>query len=76
MYLILTYKCAEMLTVSYIRFYLWGESIADRVDVVARWCRTHKGVRVAGEAMAIGGQTVGGAAVSARQTALVHGGWR
>lgn len=44
--------------------------------MVVRCCRAHEGVGVAGEAMAVGGQTVGGAAVSAGQTALVHGGWR
>lgn len=35
-------------------------------------CRAHKGVGVAGEAVAVGGQTIGRAAVSAGQTALVH----
>ena len=49
----------QSLTVSYLR----GKSIADRVDVVARCRRAHKAVAVAGEAMAVGGQTIGRAAV-------------
>lgn len=44
--------------------------------MVARCGRAHKGVGVAGEAMAVGGDTVGRAAVCAGETALVHGGWR
>ena len=62
-------RCIYVIAVS--SYYLWGESVADRVDMVIR-CRAHKGVGVAGEAMAVGGQTVGGAAVSAGQTTLVH----
>lgn len=44
--------------------------------MVGRCCRAPERIGVAREAMAVGGQTVGGAAVSAGQTALVHGGWR
>lgn len=58
------------------RSYLWGESIADRVDVVARRYGVHESIGVGGEAMAAGGQAVSGAAVSVGQTALVHGGRR
>lgn len=45
------------------RSYLAAESVANVADVVA-WCRgTDKGVRVAGEAMAVGCHAVGGAAL-------------
>lgn len=57
------------------RAYLRGESVASRVDVVAG-SRAHEGVRVGGEAVAVGGHAVDRAAVRAGQTALVHGGRR
>ena len=54
---------------------LRGEAIADCVHVVAGGRRAHEGVRVAGEAVAVGREAVGGAAVCA-EAALVHGGGR
>lgn len=47
------------------RTYLRSESVSDRVDMVAWRCRAHESIRIAGEAVAVGGQTIGGAAVSA-----------
>lgn len=44
--------------------------------MVARCSRAHESVRVTGKAVAVGGQAIGGAAVSTGQTTLVHGGWR
>lgn len=44
--------------------------------MVARCCGGHEGVGVAGEAVAVGGQAIGRAAVSTGQATLVHGGWR
>lgn len=54
---------------------LRGEPVANRVHVVARSRRSHEGVRVAGEGVAIGREAVGGATVG-REPALVHGGGR
>lgn len=54
---------------------LWGEPVSDGVHVVAGCRGAHESIGVAGEAVAIGRQAVGGAAVGA-QTPLVHGGRR
>lgn len=54
---------------------LRGEPVANGVHVVAGCWGAHECVRVAGEAVAIGRQTVSRAAVST-QTSLMHGGWR
>lgn len=54
---------------------LRGEPVPHRVHVVAGRRGAHEGVGVAGEAVAVGRQAVGGAALGA-QAALVHGGRR
>lgn len=54
---------------------LRGEAVSHWVHVVAGRRRAHEGVGVAGEAVAVGRQAVGGAALGA-QAALVHGGRR
>ena len=43
--------------------HLWGESIADRGHVIGGPRRGHEAVGVAGEAVAIGREAVGGAGV-------------
>lgn len=52
---------------------LRGQAVSHRVHVVAGRRGAHEGVGVAGEAVAVGRQAVGGAALGA-QAALVHGG--
>ena len=63
-------RCCSLLTLTD----LWGEAVAHGVHVVAGGRLAHEGVRVAGEAVAVGRrEAVAGAAV-AREPALVHGG--